>query len=159
LEENEMEIRHRKTIGKNGVKETGYVTLDAVQVNEIVVKKSDKGIFFEMPGQLYKDAEGNWKKNYHATPISKESAAKILELVKKAVDENKYRPLTSERDRMQLGFVNLTLDQVSVKVSITDDGRIITPYRSYEKDGEKKYVNYVNLTKEQADAIRTAFNN
>jgi len=152
-----MEIRSQKAINKGGVKATGYVTINEVYVNDIVVKKSDKGVFFEMPGQSYKDLEGNWKKSYHAAPINKESAAEILATVKQAVEDKKYRVLLSDKDKMQLGFINLKCDNISAKVSITDDGRIITPYRSYEKDGEKKYVNFVNLTKEQADEVKKAF--
>lgn len=151
-----MEIRNKKAINKGGVKETGYVTLSDVSVNDILVKKGSKGIFFEMPGENYKK-DDEWKRSSYATPTDKESAATILEAVKKAVDEKKYREYTSETDKLLIGFVNLKCDNVSVKVSLTEDGRIITPYRKYEKDGEPKYFNFISLTKEQADEVKKAF--
>ena len=150
-----MTIRNKKEINKNGIKATGYVTVDAY-VNEVAIINGKNGIFFEMPGQRYQDAEGNWQTSYYATPADKEAAAAILQQVKDKVAADDYRKVSFEKRPNLMGFCSVK-GVVSAKVSITDAGRIVTPSRKYEKDGETKYANYVGISKEQADMIAAAF--
>ena len=150
-----MTIRNKKEINKNGIKATGYVTVDAY-VNEVAIINGKNGIFFEMPGQRYKDGE-EWKTNYYAVPVSAEARAEIMAAVQEAVDNGKMRAVSTEKRPSLKGYVNIKAKNVSVRVSYTDKGNVITPSRKYEKNGETKYAHYVGLSKEQAEAIAEAF--
>lgn len=150
--------------GKSTILKSAYVVIPGgIYINDMKVKNGQNGLFFEMPGKNYQDAEGNWKTSYYAIPASKESREAIMKQVQEAYDAGKYRKFTSEKDKLLVGFLNLKVETpVSVRVMLAEkDGvkRITTDYRSYEKDGEKKYVNFVGLTKDLAAEILTALEN
>ena len=151
--------------GKSTILKSAYVVIPGgIYINDMKLKVSEKnGLFFEMPGKNYQDAEGNWQTSYYAIPASKESREAIMKQVQEAYDAGKYRKFTSEKDKLLVGFLNLKVETpVSVRVMLAEkDGtkRVTTDYRSYEKDGEKKYVNFVGLTKDLAAEILTALEN
>lgn len=156
-----MEIKNFKRIDKAGIVATGNVEISGVYVNDIKIKNGSNGTFFEMPGRLYKDAEGNYKTAYYAIPVSKESKDAILAQVQDALDNNKYRPCTSDKDKLLVGFCSLKVETpISAKVILAEkDGikRVTTDYKKYEVNGETKYSNFVSLTKELADEILVEF--
>lgn len=156
-----MTINNLRKVEKSGIIATGNVEVKDVYINDIKIKRGQNGLFFEMPGRNYQDAEGNWKTAYYAVPVSKESRDAILAQIQTLVDENKYRAFTSDKDKLLIGFCSVKVETpVSAKVMLTEkDGvkRVTTDYRTYEKDGEKKYVHYVGLTKEIADEILVEF--
>lgn len=152
-----MEIKNIKHINKNGIVASGTVVMeDEVFINDITVFEGEKGIFFNMPGKNYMNEDtGEWHTHYFAVPTDKESFKEILQSVKAAVAEGKLR---GNFDNPYLkGYTSVKAKNVSIVVSYTDKGTVITPSRKYEKDGETKYAHYVVINKEQADAIAEAF--
>lgn len=152
-----MDIRNLHHIDKKGVVANGYATIDGCYVNDVAVLRSKEGkIFYDLPHRSYKDENGEWKNAYYAQPVDKEGSEAVLAQVTKAVEEGTYRKVTSERNPALLGFMSVK-GKFSVKVSYTDKGHVFTEFRTYEKDGEKKYAHYVGLSKEQSDAVAAAF--
>ena len=152
-----MEIKNINKIEKNGIRASGTVAMtEEVYINDIAVLEGKNGMYFEMPGQRYKDGE-EWKTNYYAVPVSAEARAEIMAAVQEAVDNGKMRAVSTEKRPSLKGYVNIKAKNVSVRVSYTDKGNVITPSRKYEKNGETKYAHYVGLSKEQAEAIAEAF--
>ena len=153
-----MEIKNMKKIEKGGIKATGTVVMDyEVYINDIAVLNSKEGkMYIDLPGQPYKDGE-EWKKNYYAVPVSAEARAALMAAVQEAIDNGHLRKVSTDKRPSLQGFVSVKAKNVSIRVSYTDKGNVITPSRSYEKDGEKKYASYIGLNKEQAEAIKAAF--
>lgn len=141
----------------NGWYNGTVVMTEEVFINDVAVIEGKDGLFFEMPHDRYQAGE-EWKKAYHAVPTSAEARAEIMAAVQEAVDNDKMRAVTFEKRPALKGFVSIKAKNVSIKVSYNPEtGRVSTPYRKYEKDGETKYANYIGISKEQADAIAEAF--
>lgn len=153
-----MEIKNIKKVNKNGVAATGTVVMDSeVFINNIEILEGENGLFFNMPGQSYKDENGEWKTNYYAVPVSSEARNEILEIIKKAYAEDKYRKVSSSKRPNLKGYINIKAKNVSIRVLYTEIGNVFTPSETYEKDGETKYAHFVNIDAKQAKEIAEAF--
>jgi len=151
-----MEIKNMNKVNKGGIAATGTVVMtEEVYINDIAVLEGKNGIYIDM-SYSYKSGD-EWKKTNYAVPVSPEAHAEIMAAVQEAIDNGKMRAVSTEKRPTLKGYVNIKAKNVSIRVSFTDKGQVITPSRQYEKNGETKYAHYVGISKEQAESIAEAF--